>query len=141
MFYQIENLGDDDIEQVEYQSTEFSHLDPSSSTTQLVEFQPRELRNVSLVDEMESLVPLTDFKVLNLTGEDTPQIYTLCGKGPRSSFRILRHGLEVSELAVSELPGSPTAVWTLRASTEGILSFVFSCKPQFTKVHPILWLG
>ena len=71
------------------------------------------------MDELESLSPLIDAKVLNLTDEDTPQIYALCGRGSRSTFRILRHGLEVSELAVSELPGNPNAVWTVRGSVQG----------------------
>ena len=40
----------------------------------------------------------------------------MCGRGPRSSLRVLRHGLEVSEMAVSDLPGSPNAVWTVKTS-------------------------
>ena len=51
--------------------------------------------------------------------EDTPQVYALCGRGPRSSLRVLRHGLEVSEMAVSELPGNPNAVWTVRKRADG----------------------
>ncbi|KAJ2805661.1 pre-mRNA-splicing factor rse1, partial [Coemansia helicoidea] len=41
-------------------------------------------------------------------------VYALCGRGARSSLKIVRHGLEVSELAVSELPGTPQGVWTAR---------------------------
>jgi hypothetical protein len=36
-------------------------------------------------------------------------------RGPRSALAVLRPGLAVSELAVSPLPGAPTAVFTLRA--------------------------
>jgi len=43
----------------------------------------------------------------------------LCGRGPRSSLRVLRHGLEVSEMAVSELPGNPNAVWTVKRRADG----------------------
>ena len=57
-----------------------------------------------------------DMHVEELVGEEVPQIYTLCGKGPRSSLRILRHGLSVAPLAVSELPGSPSAVWTIKGA-------------------------
>jgi hypothetical protein len=39
---------------------------------------------------------------------------TAC-RGPRSALAVLRPGLAVSELAVSPLPGAPTAVFTLRA--------------------------
>lgn len=82
------------------------------------------------VDSIGSLAPLIDAQVLNLTGEDTPQIYTLCGKGPRSALRVLKHGLEVSEIAVSELPGIPSALWTVRISASDqfdryiVISFV-----------------
>lgn len=55
----------------------------------------------------------------DLVGEDTPQVYLSCGRGPRSSIRALRHGLEVAEMAVSELPGSPNAVWTVRRHKDG----------------------
>lgn len=42
-----------------------------------------------------------------------------CGRGSRSTLRVLRHGLEVSEMAVSELPGSPNAVWTVKRRADG----------------------
>ena len=53
-----------------------------------------------------------------MANEDTPQIYAACGRGPRSTLRVLRHGLEVSEMAVSELPGNPNAVWTVKRRQE-----------------------
>ncbi|KAB1273984.1 Splicing factor 3B subunit 3 [Camelus dromedarius] len=59
-------------------------------------------------------------EIADLANEDTPQLYVACGRGPRSSLRVLRHGLEVSEMAVSELPGNPNAVWTVRRHIEGI---------------------
>jgi splicing factor 3B subunit 3 len=58
---------------------------------------------------------------LNLTDDDTPQLYALCGRGAGSTFRILRHGLEISEMAVSELPGNPNAVWTTKLKSDGAL--------------------
>ena len=54
--------------------------------------------------------------------EDTPQVYTACGRGPRSTLRVLRHGLEVTEMAVSELPGNPNAVWTVKKRADGNFS-------------------
>jgi splicing factor 3B subunit 3 len=39
-------------------------------------------------------------------------------RGPRSALAILRPGLALSELAVSPLPGAPTAVFTLKASPD-----------------------
>ncbi|KAI9006019.1 CPSF A subunit region-domain-containing protein [Gaertneriomyces semiglobifer] len=110
--YQIENLGDDDEEQTEFES---ATLPQDEDVT--VYFNPRGLRNLALVDEMESSAPLIDAKVLNLGQDETPQIYALCGRGARSTFRVMRHGLEVSEMAVSELPGNPNAVWTVKATS------------------------
>jgi splicing factor 3B subunit 3 len=62
--------------------------------------------------------PLIDCKIANLSDEDAPQIYTICGAGPRSTFRILKHGLETTEIVSSELPGIPSAVWTTKLTKE-----------------------
>lgn len=50
----------------------------------------------------------------NLANEEIPQIYAACGRGARSTLRVLRPGLAVTEMAVSPLPGNPTAVWTIK---------------------------
>ncbi|KAK9502509.1 hypothetical protein O3M35_011278 [Rhynocoris fuscipes] len=105
--YQIAHLGDDDDE------PEFSSAMPLEEGDTFF-FAPRPLRNLVLVDEMDSLSPILDCQVADLANEDTPQLYMACGRGPRSTLRVLRHGLEVSEMAVSELPGSPNAVWTVK---------------------------
>ncbi|KAG0056642.1 Splicing factor 3B subunit 3 [Gryganskiella cystojenkinii] len=117
-FYQFEKLGDDD-DTPEYSSSDFMSND-GERLNATVYFKPRPLENLLLVDELTSMSPLTDAKVLNLTDEDTPQIYALCGRGPRSTMRILRHGLEVTEMAVSPLPANPTAVWTTRLTAEDL---------------------
>ncbi|XP_065186396.1 splicing factor 3B subunit 3-like [Sycon ciliatum] len=109
--YQIAFLGDNDDE------PEFS------SAMQLEEgetffYAPRPLRNLVQVDEMESLSPVLNCQIADLANEDTPQLYVACGRGPRSSLRVLRHGLEVSEMAVSELPGNPNAVWTVKRTVQ-----------------------
>jgi splicing factor 3B subunit 3 len=83
-------------------------------------FTPRALENLALADELESLDPIIDSKVLNLLpNSDTPQIFAACGRGARSSLRILRHGLEVEESVNSELPGIPNAVWTTKRTEDG----------------------
>uniref|UniRef100_A0A0A9YIZ9 Splicing factor 3B subunit 3 n=2 Tax=Lygus hesperus TaxID=30085 RepID=A0A0A9YIZ9_LYGHE len=105
--YQIAHLGDDDDE------PEFSSAMPLEEGDTFF-FAPRPLRNLVLVDEMDSLSPILDCQVADLANEDTPQLYMACGRGPRSTLRVLRHGLEVSEMAVSPLPGSPNAVWTVK---------------------------
>lgn len=78
------------------------------------------LQNLLLIDELSSLAPITDLLVDDFADEVTPQIVALCGRGHRSSLRLLRHGVSVSEMAVSELPGKPYAVWTVKASQSSL---------------------
>nr|CAD1827421.1 unnamed protein product [Ananas comosus var. bracteatus] len=109
MLYQFKAIGDG--EDVESSS---ATLMETEEGFQPVFFQPRPLRNLLKIEHMESLMPIMDMRVVNLFEEETPQIFTLCGRGPRSSLRILRPGLAVSEMAVSQLPGIPNAVWTVK---------------------------
>eukprot|EP01036_Dinobryon_divergens_P028945 gene28945-37971_t len=60
------------------------------------------LQNLLLTDDINSLAPITDMIVEDLMDEVTPQIYTLW--------------VSITEMAVSELPGRPTAVWTVKKS-------------------------
>ena len=53
-------------------------------------------------------------KVEDLTGEGNPQIYAICAANERSTLRVLRHGVAITEMAVSQLPGKPVAVWTIK---------------------------
>ncbi|XP_022943184.1 spliceosome-associated protein 130 A [Cucurbita pepo subsp. pepo] len=107
--YQFQAIGDDaDVE------SSSATLMETEEGFQPVFFQPRRLKNLVRIDQVESLMPIMDMKVINLFEEETPQIFTLCGRGPRSSLRILRPGLAISEMAVSELPGVPSAVWTVK---------------------------
>ncbi|XP_072013068.1 splicing factor 3B subunit 3-like [Amphiura filiformis] len=109
--YQIAHLGDDDDE------PEFSSAMPLEEGDTFF-FAPRALKNLVEVDQQESLSPIMNCKIADLANEDTPQLYVACGRGPRSSLRVLRHGLEVSEMAVSELPGNPNAVWTVKKKSD-----------------------
>lgn len=110
-FYQFEKLGDDD-EETEFSSDDVS-ADPADSITP-VYFNLRGAENLNLVESINSLNPIMDCKITDAIGEDAPQIYTICGAGARSSFRTLKHGLEVSEIVESELPSVPSAVWTTK---------------------------
>ena len=116
--YQFLGLGDDDA------------VESSSNTLQTVEgdedeggfvpvfFDPRSPSvNLELIDRVESLSPILDMKVANLLGEQVPQIFTACGRGPRSTLRVLRPGLAVTEMASSSLPGIPTGIWTLKKTS------------------------
>ncbi|KJA13252.1 hypothetical protein HYPSUDRAFT_150942 [Hypholoma sublateritium FD-334 SS-4] len=104
--------------------------DPSIPLPQAF-FRPWPLENLVVADELESLDPIIDSKVLNLLPDsDTPQIFAVCGRGARNTFRTLRHGLEVEKSASSDLPGIPNAVWTTKRNEDDpfdsyiILSFV-----------------
>lgn len=90
--------------------------DSTMSIEDIVEFYPRPLKNFSLLEELDNLSTISDLKIEDLTGEGNPQIYTLCAAGDRSSLRVLRHGLAVTELAVSPLPGKPLGIWIIKES-------------------------
>jgi splicing factor 3B subunit 3 len=121
--YQFTGIGTDDDDPI---CTSSHPHGPQA----LVAFKPRALKNLLLYDELPSLSPVLDMKVIDATAEGTPQIYCLCGRGPRSTMRVLKHGLSVSEMAVSALPGRPHAVWTVRGSADAafdkyiVVSFV-----------------
>lgn len=107
-FYQFEKLAVDDGE------VEFTSDDDVCP----VFFSPRPLENLTLVESIDSMNPLLASYVANLTGEDTPQIYSVCSNGARSRFRMLKNGLEVNEIIASELPGMVSAVWTTRLTSQ-----------------------
>ncbi|KAG4908664.1 hypothetical protein AAZX31_20G225900 [Glycine max] len=132
--YQFKSIGDED--DVEASS---ATLMETEQGFQPVFFQPRRLKNLVRIDQVESLMPIMDMKVSNLFEEETPQIYTLCGRGPRSSLRILRTGLAVSEMAVSKLPGIPSAVWTVKKNA--IDEFDAYIVVSFTNATLVLSIG
>ncbi|KAI9176173.1 pre-mRNA-splicing factor rse1 [Blastocladiella emersonii ATCC 22665] len=109
--YRIEDLGESDTDQHEYAASEVGD-------EMFVYFTPRDLRNLALVYEVDAPNPLMTAEVLNLSAEESPQIYALCGRGANSTFRTIRPGLELSEVAVTEVPGLPTGVWTTKLRTD-----------------------
>lgn len=124
VLYQFVGIGDDSSavrsERVSDEMNETLGDDAASAAVVAPLFTPsKAMTNLHFADEVPSLAPITDMLIENLSNnsEDlTPQIHCLCGRGNRSSLRILRHGISVTEMAVSELPGVPNAVWTVRAS-------------------------
>ena len=54
-----------------------------------------------LVDEWQSMASITNMLVDDLVGEGSNQIYALCAAGYRSSLRVLKHGLQINEVANS----------------------------------------
>ena len=96
-------------------------------------------RNLVHCDDQSSLAPVTDLAVADLMGEGVPQILTLCGRGSAASLRVLRHGLPTTEMARSELPGRPSAVWTVRDA--GGSSNVAYIVVSFTNATLVLSVG
>ncbi|KAG7341712.1 mono-functional DNA-alkylating methyl methanesulfonate [Nitzschia inconspicua] len=94
-------------------------IDPSSLPSNIIAkiptFTPSpRLQNLIKIQSFDNPSPTTGVLVGELAGNEvSPQIYTLAGKGPSSSLRILRHGASVTELAVSELPGIPGGIFTI----------------------------
>lgn len=117
--YQFQSLAEDDGEQ-EWSSTDYPENGNIDGPLPFAFFDPQPLRNLLLVDNVPSLDPITDAHVVNLLGasSDTPQIYAACGRGARSTFRTLKHGLDVAEMVSSPLPGVPTNVWTLKLTED-----------------------
>lgn len=104
----------------------YSFLESTVNASELARtFTPTVMKNLLKVYQMNSLAPTTGLLVGELAGgEVTPQIYAPCGRGVSSSLRILRHGAAVSELAVSDLPGTPGAVFTIRDTTSKLDKFI-----------------
>ena len=115
MVYKFEKLGDDDQE-MEFLSEDFD--EDAMQYGQKALFTPRPLENLSLADEIVCMNPIMGSKVVNLTGEDAPQIYTINGSGARSSFRKLVHGMDVNEMATTNSDKPVENVWTTKITAE-----------------------
>ena len=88
-------------------------------------FTPTMLQNLQKVYTMDNPSPTTGVLVGELAGNEvSPQIYTLAGRGPSSSLRILRHGASVTELAVSELPGIPGGIFTITEEGSSLSKYI-----------------
>ncbi|KAJ9450267.1 putative splicing factor 3B subunit 3 [Diplonema papillatum] len=78
-------------------------------------FNPRPLRNLQPITDIESLSPLIDLKVGDPSADsEAKRLFALCGRGPQSSIRVLQHGLSLGELGTAHLDGAPDKVWTIK---------------------------
>ena len=94
-------------------------------------FKPRQLENLEVCeDSISSLAPILKMDIGDLQEKHGNQIYTLSGRGARSTLRVLEPGLDATQLALSVLPGFPINVWTLKDNIKSpyhkhiVLSFV-----------------
>eukprot|EP01047_Picozoa_sp_COSAG01_P019033 COSAG01_NODE_1046_length_11949_cov_4.662700_2_plen_984_part_00 len=116
--YQFEGIGDGDDPETS------SAMNLAELSEDDVLFKPRPPANLGILDEIPNIGPVCDCRIMDLAGEESPQMFALCGKGGRSSLRTMRHGLAVTEMAVSELPGIPNGVWTVSGGADGFDRFI-----------------
>ena len=119
--YQFEGLGDDEdaVESSSHNVKLENGMSEDGPKYHPMRFEPRfPLRNLDQIDTISSVSPVIDMKVANLLKEETPQIYCACGRGTRSSLRVLRPGLSVTEVASSVLKANATAVFTMKKNME-----------------------
>ncbi|KAF2197785.1 hypothetical protein GQ43DRAFT_483846 [Delitschia confertaspora ATCC 74209] len=113
--YELEQLGDDTDDPV-FDSDNYP-ADPLESYAPAY-FQVRPLINLNPVRSITSMNPLMDMQIANLTDEDAPQIYSICGSGSRSTFRTSRNALGVCDLIESQLPQRASAIWTTKKTSD-----------------------
>lgn len=83
----------------------------------VVYINPQPLKQLTMVDEIKSACPVLDMKVDNVIRDDTSQqLVLLTGSGPRSTLRILVHGIDVDVVVNQVIRENPTHVWTLKQS-------------------------
>ncbi|KAJ1612530.1 putative spliceosome factor [Cryptosporidium canis] len=113
--YQIVSLGDDKMDLYTSSSPDLSHL-------KRVYFRPRSCHCIRKSEDIPSLSPITDMKIIDINNDGTPQIVATCGRGPRSTLRICSYGKSVEEIAENPLPGRPRCIWTLKNGIDPSLS-------------------
>ncbi|KAJ3506068.1 hypothetical protein NLJ89_g7080 [Agrocybe chaxingu] len=119
VLYQFTNLGEDDEPVIA--STSYPQLGMADPTSKLPQafFRPRPLSNLISVDQIPSLDPILDAKVLKMIpNSESPQIFAACGRGPRSTFRTLQPGLEVEESVAHDLGTQPNAIWAIKSKED-----------------------
>lgn len=114
--YYVSDLADDpDVEPWNDFTSEGYSADLEETSYEPLYFQPRDLQFTSLVSDLATMNPLMRTLVDNPLNEDAPQIYALQGTGNASTFKTLRHGLEVQEIVSSPLGNMDyNGLWSLK---------------------------
>lgn len=97
-FYQFQGVGEDE----DSPSCSSRHIEAGDLA--IVEIEPRPLQNLLHVDDIDSLCPIVDSKLVDPHKTGSPYIAALCGRGPRSSLRMLQHGLAVRHASPFAVP-------------------------------------
>lgn len=114
LFYQFENLGETDDSTV-------SSVDDISELPGSKYFVPQGLKNLALVEVLESLSPLVDSTLLESYTPNFPdplkQLVTLSSN---PHMKTLTYGVPISELVSSPVPISPTSIYTTKLSDRSV---------------------
>eukprot|EP01035_Chromulina_nebulosa_P017475 gene17475-23027_t len=121
ILFQFQGIGDNPTavksSKLEDEINEQLGDDAESASSVAPKFKPSDkLTNLSVTDSLLSLAPILDMIVDKSDKLESYPIYLLSGCNNRSVLRTLRHGLPVTQLAESDLPGKPQAVWTIKGS-------------------------
>jgi len=114
--FQFKSTGEDEENPKICASQQSDEFD--KDTALVPRFNSRKPLNLQAKDEMQNLAPIHDMKVEDLTNEGTSQMYLACGRGAQGTIRALRQGLTVLEMAVSQMPGRPLSVITMKGSLQ-----------------------
>lgn len=123
--YQIEGENEDDDEQ-SFSHRLYNQIQDAikagskglNEDNKLFQFKTKPLSHLVLIDEVQSMAPILAATSYNHLDEH--RLLVSCGSRTSSSLRVLRHGLEVSERAVSVLPSMATGIWSVRKRCDSI---------------------
>jgi splicing factor 3B subunit 3 len=142
MVYHVDGLAeDDDFEP--WNSFSSSTLANHEEPLEPLSFKPREeLHNLSVAGDVPSLHPLTRTDVDNLTGEDMPQIYAIQGKGDKSVFKTIRHGMSVEDIISSPMGNVPyDQIWSMKRAVDDQWHYYVLLSSSYTDRTTVLGIG
>lgn len=124
--YQIDYVEDQEVE-IFSSKTYASHLIDKQiigetgddlEDGKFFQFKTRDLRNLVLIDEIQSLAPILSATTCNQL--DEYRLILGCGANKNSSLRLLKHELEVTERATLMLPSVATGLWSVKKRIDSI---------------------
>ncbi|OQO05830.1 hypothetical protein B0A48_09925 [Cryoendolithus antarcticus] len=140
--YHVDSLADDEDEEPENTFTS-SSLAEHDEPLEAVTFHPRpEMQFLTHTVDVPALHPLIRTKVDNLTNEDTPQIYAIQGRGDKSVFKTIRHGMSVSDAVESSLGNVPyEQIWTMKRQEGDQFHYYILLSSSYTDKTTVLGIG
>lgn len=115
LLYQIDQVDDQEVQSFSsrlYEKLLKQSAEQIDEDNKMFQFKPTDIKNLVLIDEVQSMAPILCAQTFNQLDEH--QLMVSCGANKNSSLRVLKHGLEVTERALSMLPGIATGVWSVK---------------------------